>query len=218
MTENSLSDNDRNSEALPISERPKTNLEVVREQLLADPNLFCAGELFRHPITGYFAETVDVIVAPIKPIFDPEKLNEFMDTLIAGVKTSARDAAYLQDDGGIHLGKLYYDEPIGTKKQIITTHVAAIDPDALNRAGMTIGETQEAMDSQILRRTWVSVYPEPISASSLYKYESGLKNGTLEPSRDFEYIKHWLTGDQVRKLRTEYSRGTFSRIAGLLKK
>lgn len=200
------------------SER-KSKLVIVREQLQANSRLFYAGEIFNHPPAGpglgYWIETVDIIVAPVNSIFDIKKLNEFMDGLI-DVESSSRDAARQRSDGGIELGKLYYDESIGTRKQEIKNLVTAVDPEALQRAGITIGETHRTVDEEIRRRTWVRVYPDTLSAQTICEYEQGVMNGTVEPNSTFNYLQHWIDGEQVRRMRENQGYNPFSRIAGIL--
>lgn len=206
----------------PVRGESRSKLVVVREQLHSNPQLFYAGEVFKHPPAGsgigYWTETVGIVVAPIKPIFDIKRLNDFMDGLIVGVETSARDAATPQDDeGGIHLGRLYYDEPIGTRKQEITTLVISVDSEALQRAGVAIGESHRTVDEEIRRRTWVRVYPDTLSAQTIFDYEYGVMNGLVEPNSTFSYLENWIDGEQIRRMKENQGYNPFVRITRMLR-
>jgi hypothetical protein len=208
--------------ALPTSERPQTKIALVREQLLGNPSLHFAGEIHHFnptaPESGYWTETVDIIVAPKKPQFDLAGLNDFMDGLITGVELSARDEAYAQSDDGIHLGKLYYDETIGSMKKTTITVIDTTEPDTIQHAGRVVGETQTERTDKIQRRTWVRVYPDAISADTVYDYENGMANGTVEPNADHQYAQHWLNGEQVRHLRAQYSHNPVAMAKSLLRR
>lgn len=183
----------------------KSILAEVRNQLQTNPQLFYAGEMFSHPSTDpeirNWTETVDIIVAPVSPIFDAQELNKFMDGLIVGVQTSSRDQADPLEDGGLSLGKLYYDELIGTRRQEITTLVTAVDPEALQRAQIAVGEDQRTVIKNLLRRIWVRVYPNALSAQTIFEYEQGVMNGTVESNSTFDWLKHRIDGGQVRRMK-----------------
>ena len=195
----------------------RSNLVIVREQILANPGVFYAGEVMKYNDMGGWTQTVDMIVAPVKPIFDVEKLNRFMDGLVEGVPTSARDAAHPQGDGGIHLGKLYYDESIGRRRTETTTFVTPVEAEALQNAGITIGETHNTREEDLQRRTWLRVYPDTLSAQTIFDYEQGVMNGTVEPNSTFSYLQHWIEGEQIRRMKENQGYNPFVRIAGMLR-
>lgn len=211
----------KESEIIP-AENLKTKIATVREQLKANPDVYFAGEVYRYdsgaPEYGYWTEMVDMIVAPKIPQFDGDKLNLFMDSLISGIEPSSRDAARSQSDGYINLGKLYFDETIGSIRKTTLTTIVTTEPEIIQRADRQVGESREEWQAEIRRRTWVRVYPDPGSASAVYEYENGIANGTVEPNTSHGYAQHWLNGDQVRQLKRQYAQNPVSKVMGLLHK
>lgn len=176
-----------------------TKLAIVIAELKANPNVFYAGEIIKDegikPIpvkgtsSGGWSETVDIIVSPATPTFDPSDLNKFMLSLdkpivrrlrklYKGVKATWYDSAY-PENGGIHVGKLYYDEPFAIIQTHIQKTVTSLDPEATARLKMLTGISEKDLDEEVWRRIWVRVYPEPITAGTLFGLESGAYNGTL---------------------------------------
>jgi hypothetical protein len=147
-------------------------------------------------------ETADIIVAPIKPIYDPDKLNDFMDSLIPDMPRSARDEARQYDKkADFQLGKLYFDEVLGETIREISITTTTIEPEALKRAGVNVGKSHETKKESLKRRTWVRVYPDANSAQIIADYEQGIKNGTIEPNSTFDYIQHWFSPEQFENLK-----------------
>lgn len=125
-----------------------------------------------------------------------------MDSLVPDIPRSARDkASKYNRESDFSLGKLYFDETLGetTREILITT--TAIEPEALKRAGVPIGESRKTERESLRRRTWVRVYPDANSAQIIAEYERGLEDGTVEPNSTFDYMKHWFSAEQLEKLR-----------------
>ena len=88
-------------------------LQQVREGLQTDKRVYFAGEILHSPYDSGWLEAVDTIVAPVKPIYDPKKLNQFMDSLVFDIPRSARDEASKHDKkSDFRLGRLYFDETL----------------------------------------------------------------------------------------------------------
>ena len=222
MTEIPTSHSRGAGEVSPPSERPKTKIAAVREQLQANKDVYFAGEIHDFhpdaPNVGYWTETVSMIVAPTNPQFDVDKLNVYMDGLITEVDLSAKDRAYEENDGGIHLGKLYYDEAIGLIRIERTETIETTELETVQRAGKKVGETKAEEIKPLQRRTWVRVYPDTLSAHEVYEYEQGVINGTFEPNSIHGYTQHWLRGEQIRELKAQHSRGPVSKVIGFLQR
>lgn len=203
-------------------EQLKTKLNIVREQLQANTDVYFAGEVHHYhngaPEYGYWTETVDIIVSPIKPEFNPDKLNVFMNNLIVGLKNSAKDEARNNGGDGINLGRLYFDESIGTIHKTTITTITTTEPDTIKKADRVVGKSEEVWEGNMQRRTWVRVYPEPISAKTVYDYESGVANGDITQDSSYGYAQHWLTGEQIRKLKDQYSKNPIKKITAFLGK
>lgn len=202
--------------------KPKTKIAVVREQLQTNPNLYFAGEIHHYhstaPESGDWTETVDIIVAPKKPIFDADKLNTLMDGLITNIEPSAKDKALNRSDGGLDLGKLYFDETIGTMQQITITKIQTAEPETIKKAKKTVGETRKENQYEMQRRTWVRVYPDSTSAAIVCEYENGVRNGTVESSSELGFARYWIDGEQLRQLKAQNSRSPITTVKRLLHK
>lgn len=185
-----------------IGERRASLLQQVREGLKADSKVYFAGEILHSPYGSGWLEAVDIIVSPTKPVYDADKLNQFMDNLVPDIPRSARDEARKYDDkSDFRLGRLYFDETLGITKKEIKTTTTTVEPQALDRAGVHIGESHHTEEEPLERRTWVRVYPDVDSAQIIAEYERGLKEGTVEPNRDFEYMKHGFSAEQFRNIK-----------------
>lgn len=203
-------------------DKPKTKIDAVREQLQANPNVYFAGEIHCYhsgaPENSYWTETVDLIVAPTIPQFDADELNVFMNSLITDVELSNRDSARSRFDGGLELGKLYYDETIGSISKVTLTTIETTEPEIIQRAERTVGESRSERQDKMQRRTWVRVYPDRISAAAAYEYENGVANGTVQPNNTHDYVRHWLTVKQVRRLKAQGNQSLISGVRGILHK
>lgn len=196
-----------------IVEKRSSVLDQVRAQLLARSDVYFAGEI--PGSGGGWTETVDIIVAPVKPIYDFVKLNKFMEGLISGIKTSAKDSATDYMDGGIHFGKLYFDEKLGVSESEVITRITAIEPEALQNAGVKIGESRSTHENRLERRTWVTPYPDIEVAKLVADYEIGIREGIFEYADALNYLHSWISPEQMRLLKA--NKNPFSKISGLLK-
>jgi len=187
---------------IEIVEKRTSLLQQVKEGLQADERVYFAGEAVYPRYGAGWLEAVDIIVAPVEPIYDADRLNEFMDSLLSEIPRSARDAATKYNQrANFSLGKLYFDETIGETRREIKTITTAVDPEALTRAGVNIGETHKTEEESLERRTWVRVYPDATSAQIVAEYEQGVKEGTVETNQAFEYMKHWFSAEQFEQIK-----------------
>lgn len=193
----------------------KSKLVIVREQVLANPAVFYAGEVTKYAGVGGWTQTIGMIVAPVKPIFDYQQLNEFMHGIV-DVKPTQHDDARPYMEDGINLGRLYFDEPIGKMRTQTTTFVTPIEAEALQKAGITIGETNDLREQDIMRRTWLRVYPDAVSARAIFEYEQGVMNEVVEPNSRLDYSEHWIEGEQLKRMRNNHGYNPFVRIIGIL--
>jgi hypothetical protein len=177
-------------------------LQQVREGLKTDKRVFFAGEILYSPYGAGWLEGVNIIVAPIKPIYDSNKLNDFMESLTPDIKRSAQDeATKYNKESDFSLGKLYFDEVLGEIKKEVDIVTTAIESDALRRAGITIGKSHQLEREVLKRRTWVRVYPDAFSAQMIAEYEQGVKDGTIEYNQDFESMEYRFNSKQIDELK-----------------
>jgi len=174
-------------------------LQQIREALLADPRVSLAEEILHSPY-GHWTEAVDIIVAPVKPIYDANELNEFMDSLVPEMPWSVRDEARKYDEKSsiLHflLGRLHFDETLGATKREIKVTTTSLESEALERAGVQIGESHDIQEELLQRRIRVRVYPDTTSGQLVAEYERGIKEGTIEYNSTLDYMKYWFTAGQ----------------------
>jgi len=177
-------------------------LQQVREGLQADRRVCFAGEILYSPYKYGWLEAVDIIVAPVEPIYDPKKLNRFMHSLVPNIPRSAFDEALQRNErSDFSLGKLFFDEALGETKREIVITTTTVEPEALERAGVHIGESHKTEKETLQRRIWVRVYPDANSAQIITEYERGLKDGTVEPNSTFNYMQHWFSAEQLEEMK-----------------
>ena len=188
--------------ATEIQERRMSLLEKVKEGLRSDKRVFFAGEIIHRNYGADWLETVEIIVSPVEPIYDPNKLNDFMDSLAPDLPRSARDAARHSDEkSDFQLGKLYFDESLGSTRREIKIITTAIEQEALVRSGVQIGESHETEEQNLNRRTWVRVYPDTSSAQIVADYEKGVAEGTVEPDSKFSYMQHRFSSEELKAIK-----------------
>ena len=158
-----------------------------------------------------------MVIAPKVPEFTAEKLNTFMDGLIQGIDPSQKDDARNLSDGGLQLGKLYFDEKIGKIRKVTTTTIESTEPDVLAKANNPVGEKTTDFEKDIQRRTWVEVYPDQVSAQTIYEYKIGVENQSVDESSPLSYSEHWLTGEQIKALKKQYANTPNKILRRLLK-
>lgn len=198
-----------------------TTLSRLLEQLSANPKVYVAGQVHEYhpsaPEYGYHSETVNIVVAPTSPLFTAAELNNFMYGLFPTIEFTSRDEA-VDQGGDIRVGKLYFDEQIGTQHQVIITTIKSDEPDTLSRADKSVGTTREEVTRKLMRRTWVTIYPDPITANALYQYLAGRQNNTIEYDEGHDNAKYRIKEQQVAELKKHYQAGPFSKLKQLFSK
>ena len=199
-----------------------TTLSRVVDWLHEHDNRVYWGDMVvdSHPESGW-AERVSIFVAPTIPIYDPEKLNGFMDGLIPDEPRSSRDGFWplnqerLKEVDELRIGKLYFDEHIGFTVQTGETTTTAIDEAAMRRVGIKTGTVEVNTNEPIERRTWVFVFPHPLLAEIVGEYEQLANKGQVEHDYTFSTLKHSV---KVRDLeRLKKNENPFRRVAGFLR-
>jgi hypothetical protein len=207
-----MSDIEQGSLAL---DQPRTKLEIVRHEVQQNPAVFYAGEVSKYHIGGGWTQGVDMIVAPVTPEFDADKLNEFMFGMVKSVKPT-QDDIFRSYSGNLSLGKLYYDEEIGLIVREVNTTVIAYDLEAMQAARIVLNPVNPSTErEQLRRRTWLRVYPDITSATAMYQYEAGTSDGTILDTLDISRFSYEIPQPYVEKLRAQY-RNPVSRTIGRL--
>lgn len=112
---------------------------------------------------GSWSRTMDLFAYPVYPIYDAELLNDFMFDLVPELEPNRSDrfVQYQGDDrkrGDLLIGRLYFDEVIGT---------AALSATVKLDSGLSVVESG-ALDTewtssstiQLYQRTWLRVFPD----------------------------------------------------------
>ena len=196
-------------ELVHLPEKRRTKIELVREKLQANSEVFVAGEIHEYDARAQgfssFTETVDIIISPVKPLFDVDELNTFMDSLFDEKEVSSRDAARTYQEDGMELGKLYFNEVIGSVRTESVITVETTEPETLQRAGRETGKFERVIEDDLRRRTWVRVYPDPISASVMAEYLQGESDGSADADGRYAQAHFLLTGKQIEELKAQYA-------------
>src|SRR5260221_6109096 len=143
---------ERSGENLAIR---KSKLTQILEGLNSREDLFIAT-VVRNPNSGSgWSETIDVIVAPKNPIYDPDGLNGFMKSLVPEVKPTSIDlSTHYDEKSDFSLGKLYFDEELAKVQVQIKKTTIITTCDETEFLGITEGTVEESKEQILKRRTW----------------------------------------------------------------
>lgn len=195
---------------------PKSKLRAIRASLQAksgDIYLPEGGEIPAQRLytSDVFHEIVEFIVSPRRLVVDPEELNAFMDNLIEGIEPSFRHPADMSDKGSLGLGVLVFDEDLATKHMRTETSIEANNSDLLEETGIVAGISNTKSRQVWTRETRIRVYPDPFSAYAVYSHDALKTEATNEGKPflvrgDFGLSRHFLTREQLDRIKAEYRR------------
>lgn len=144
-------------------------MQVVVDSLRSNPDVVVVGahestHLFTgewpNPI-GYWSRTLDIFTHPKEPIYKADELNEFMFGLVPELEptTSDKFRGGNHHDRTLELGKLYYDEHIGTAALSATVQLK--EGLSVVRSGLVVApEWSSSQTLDLSQRTWVRVFPD----------------------------------------------------------
>jgi hypothetical protein len=140
-------------------------MQVIVDSLRGNPDVVVAGGFERNYLQtgewprpdGYWSRTLDIYTHPRKPIYDADELNDFMFGLVPELEPTCSDRFYGWDRE-LELGKLYYDESIGTAALSATVQLK--DGISIVRSGVLAPEWQAGQTMDLKQRTWVRVFPD----------------------------------------------------------
>lgn len=141
-----------------------SKLSQVKKALLGNPEIIVIAtkEINYLPgENGFFSHTVDFFVAPkVGTLSTAEELQTLMMSLVPEIKPTSVDNFDDRGDDKMSLGKLYFDEYIGTRNiEIVLT-----DEDMFSIKGCFDGKIEQS--TKIERRVWVRLYPNIQAAKS----------------------------------------------------
>lgn len=180
-------------------------LDVIREHLQTDPNVYFAGEL-TNPEDGSRFDEHELFVAPRTAQFDPKKLTTFTEKVLAGFNIAALSAAQMYENGDMGLPLALVDQHIGDCK-IMTTIVEKVTLGSFKgRVGEKIED--ETRTVELIQRTKVKVFTDPLLAQDLFDYCRALMNGTLDEKQSTNvfgmFAMHTLSADHLADLKRHY--------------
>ncbi len=133
-----------------------TSLSVVRSALEGNADIVIIDIAERNylPETASWCHTVDFFIAPKVGVYDAERLQDLMLSLVPGLTPTTKDD-FCNFKDTLHFGKLYFDEVIGQEYREMTIS----DEDLKNTNGLVGGHL--IFDKKDLkRRVWVRLYPD----------------------------------------------------------
>lgn len=141
-------------------------LNAVKRDLFVNPSVEVVDIKVQNYLpyaNGYWTETVNIVVAPKKGIYEADKLQELMMQLTPSTECTCKDD-FRESETTLSFGKLYFDEDIGVEKKYLRRDLILTDEDLLkkNFEGFVDGKRviEEGNDNlAIRRRTWVRLYP-----------------------------------------------------------
>lgn len=113
---------------------------------------------------GYWSETVDIVVAPKRGIYNGKELNHLLNRLTKANWTSRDEFNEIgPNTASMSFGKLYFDENIGLENAYIRRDIALTEEDLLAKdfKGFQEGKLtiEEKKKIPLTRRTWLRLYP-----------------------------------------------------------
>lgn len=140
-----------------------SKLATVRAALAARSDLVILDEdvkVFLPNPRGYFSQEVTIVTAPASGIYVVDELQELMMGLVPIQATQKDD--FRGHEGSMSFGVLYFDEVIGTDVHVGTRTLTLTDPDieAPSESVDGVQVIDLASTKDVLRRTWVRVYPD----------------------------------------------------------
>lgn len=146
-----------------------SKLKKIRETLEGKPNVVIVAieeKTYIPEKDGYWSQTFDFIVAPKNRLHTVDELQQFIMSLVPpGIEPTCRDNFRGFGDT-IDIGVLYFDEGIGKEK--IRHEIILTDEEVLSTPGFIEGKKVSETETELLRRTWIRVYPDPKIAEENY--------------------------------------------------
>src|SRR3989344_302279 len=141
-------------------------MQIVVDSLRANPDVVVVGGHESNHLStgewpspsGYWSRTLDIFTHPKDPIYKADELNDFMFSLVPELEPSCSDPFFGGErrNGNLQLGKLYYDESIGTAALSATVRLK--EGLSAVRSGLLTPEWSSDRTLNLEQRTWVRVF------------------------------------------------------------
>lgn len=140
-------------------------MQVVVDALRNNPDVVVAGGFERNYLElgewprpdGFWSRTLDIYTHPKEPIYNAGELNDFMHSLVPELEPTQFDS-FRDWDSELALGKLYYDDYIGTAALSATVQLK--EGFGMLRSGIVPPQWQVKRTLDLRQRTWVRVFPD----------------------------------------------------------
>ena len=143
-------------------------MQVVVDSLRINPDVVVVGGHESNHLSigewpnpsGYWSRTLDIFTYPKDPIYKANELNDFMFSLVPELVPTCSDRfrGGERRDRTLDLGRLYYDESIGTAALSATVHLK--ESLSVVRSGLLSPEWSSDRTLDLKQRTWVRVFPD----------------------------------------------------------
>ncbi|MGC1176598.1 MAG: hypothetical protein WA843_00870 [Candidatus Saccharimonadales bacterium] len=143
-------------------------MQIVVDSLRANPDVVIVGGYEKNYLAsgewpnpdGYWSRTLDIYTHPKNPMYNVDELNELMFSLVPELKPTLSDRfrGGERQDGELELGKLYYDEAIGTAALSATVQLK--EGLSVVRSGLLTPQWKVEETKKLNQRTWVRVFPD----------------------------------------------------------
>lgn len=181
-------------------------LNAIRGRLQTDPSVYFAGELTNPKDDGGRFDEYDLFIAPRTPCFDPEELTAFTERVLAGFNMTSTRRARIHQNGDLQLPDAFIDQHIGDRevKFATTTRI---------NIGSFKGQTTETVveethPEQLIQRTTVKVFTDPLFAQTLFDYCGALMRQELDVQRSTNifavYATHVVPARYLADLKGHY--------------
>ena len=161
-----------------------SKLTQVRTALEDNPGIAIVGapECNHLPNrVSYWSHTVDFHVAPkTGGVYTAGELQALMMSLVPELEPNQKDD-FWESDLAMQLGKLYFDEEIGT--EVVRREIVLSDEDMFSSPGFVDGKCTIQRTERVQRRTWVRLFPNIQIATAALEGADGLSISKSRLSR-----------------------------------
>lgn len=165
-----------------------------------------AGELrllTDKPVSGLavFGVEPSLIVAPTQPVYTASELNGFKSGLLPGITPDFQITSGSRLDGGLHFGPMCFDNVPGfTLYQGRVMKDPHFDASTNSQKIAWLSNKTGRPKEELVKRTWIHVFPEATLAEFMFDYVQGLKDDRYPYSPVLNGVASGLSGRKLKAL------------------
>lgn len=150
---------------------------------------------------GVFVLEPTLIVAPTKPIYTASELDRFRRGLLPGITPDFQltsTGSYLDKHGGLSFGSMSFNNVPG-----FTLHQGKVIQDSASANSYTLESLSSKTGkpkTELVKRTWIHVFPEATLAEFMFDYAQGLKDGRYPHSPVLADVASGLSERRLKAL------------------